>query len=267
MSRSSIVLVVVCIFIFVYSFMIEPGSLKITNYQITCPELRGVRVAFLTDMHLGKSDYRRIDKIIQATNKENPDIVLIGGDYVNGHNISKSMSPSIFAAKLSLLNAPTYTVLGEHDWWAGGNKITEELKKNNVRVLNNSRLRTSIRRKYVDIVGFGDNTVKRANPSKAMLNSRKPIIVVTHNPDTYYDVLEEVTLILSGHTHGGQVIIPGIPPLFVPSRFGKEFAGGFVKPRTNKMIVSKGLGSPYFKMRLNCKPEIVIVDFVATGGK
>lgn len=266
MNQSSIALVLVSILLFIYSFIIEPGSLKVTSYQVTCPELRGVRVAFLSDLHLGKSHFKRLDKIIQTTNKQNPDIVLLGGDYVNGQNISKSMSPAIFATKLSLINAPTYAVLGEHDWWAGGKKIAEELKKNNIRILDNSRIRTSIRRKYVDIVGFADGTVKGVNASKAMQNSRPPIIVLTHSPDAYYDIIEEVTLILAGHTHGGQFVIPGIPPFFVPSRFGKEFASGFVKPRTNRMIISKGLGSPYLPLRLNCKPEIIIVDFVATGG-
>ena len=77
--------------------------------------------------------------------------------------------------------------------------------------------------------------------------------------------MEDVDLILAGHTHGGQFILPFTPPLFVPSKFGVEFASGLINTRSNKMIISKGIGTSVLPLRLNCKPEIVIVDFVPVG--
>ena len=69
-------------------------------------------------------------------------------------------------------------------------------------------------------------------------------------------------MIFAGHTHGGQFIIPYLKPLFIPSKYGAEFAFGLVKPSDNQMIISKGLGTSILPIRINCKPEIVIVDFI-----
>jgi hypothetical protein len=70
-----------------------------------------------------------------------------------------------------------------------------------------------------------------------------------------------VSLILAGHTHGGQFVIPYTPPLFVPSKFGAEFASGLVQNTNNKMIVSRGIGTTGIPIRVNCRPEIVVVEF------
>ena len=72
-------------------------------------------------------------------------------------------------------------------------------------------------------------------------------------------------MILAGHTHGGQFVIPMTKPIFVPSKYGSEFASGYVKKTNNRMIISKGLGTTGIPVRLNCKPEITVVDFVRVG--
>ena len=88
---------------------------------------------------------------------------------------------------------------------------------------------------------------------------------MTHNPDVYFDIIDGVNLILAGHTHGGQFVIPMTKPLFVPSKYGSELASGLVKKTRNKIIISKGLGTTGIPVRFNCKPEITIVDFVRVG--
>ena len=67
---------------------------------------------------------------------------------------------------------------------------------------------------------------------------------------------------MAGHTHGGQFVFPFTPPLFVPSKFGSEFASGLITSSKNKMIISKGIGTTGIPLRFNCKPEIVVVDFI-----
>ena len=74
--------------------------------------------------------------------------------------------------------------------------------------------------------------------------------------------MDEVTLIFAGHTHGGQIIIPYTPALFVDSKFGSKLASGLVTDTGNPMIISRGLGTTGLPIRLNCKPEIVVVEFV-----
>ena len=188
-------------------------------------------------------------------------MVLIGGDIATGHSYKKTMDINIAAQKLNLINAPILAVLGEHDWWAGGETIIQGLRANGITVLQNSARRVMIKRKYIDIIGLEDLTTRQPNIAVAFKKTQLPRIVLTHNPDVYYDIMDDVTVILAGHTHGGQFLIPFTPPLFVPSKFGAEFASGEIKNTHNKMIISRGLGTSILPVRLNCKPEIVVVDF------
>ena len=146
-------------------------------------------------------------------------------------------------------------------------KLRLLLKKNRIAVLENQWANPMIRGRYVYIVGIKDITTNDANISKALKGTNKfrPRIVITHNPDVYYDILDNVAVIFAGHTHGGQVVLPKTPAMFVPSRYGSLFASGHIKPQNNHIIISRGLGTDKVPFRLFCQPEIVIVDFVKTG--
>lgn len=265
MTKQMMVLIALILYVLFRSVFIEPNSLEVTKYEIEDNRMQGVRIVFLSDLHLKKHDYKRLDNIVMLVNKQQPDLVFIGGDYANGHSMKNMMDINIAAQKLNLISAPTYSVLGNHDWWSNGNEITSTLKKNGINVLANSAVRTIVKRRYLDIIGLEDLTTRQPNVERAFMGTRSPRIVLTHNPDIYYDIMEEVSLILAGHTHGGQFILPFTPPLFVPSKFGSEFASGLITNTHNKMIITKGLGTSVLPVRLNCKPEIVVVDFVKKG--
>ena len=219
----------------------------------------------MSDFHLKRRDYKRLDRIVNLTNAQNPNVVLLGGDFARGHNINAVMNPEVMASKLSLLNAPTYAVLGNEDWWTDGNAISNALKENGIRVLENSSIRIILKQRYVDFAGIADYTTQQPKIAQALRRTAQPRIVFTHNPDVYYDIVDDVNLVLAGHTHGGQFIVPFTKPMFVPSKFGSEFASGLVRKTRNKLIISRGLGTSSVPVRLNCKPEIVIVDFVRVG--
>lgn len=262
MAKQILVIVALIAYVFIRSVFIEPNSLEVTRYTIKDNALAGVRVVFLTDFHLKKHDFNRLDKIIKLTNRQNPDLVLLGGDYANGTNIKSMMNIELAAQKLALINAPLYTVLGNHDWTSNGKIISRALAENGIRVLENSSMRTMAKRKYVDIIGLADLKTRKPDIEKAFRRTIKPRIVITHNPDIYYDIMEDASLILAGHTHGGQFVLPFSPPLFVPSKFGSQFASGLIDTTNNKMIISKGLGTSILPVRFNCKPEIVVIDFI-----
>ena len=86
MTKQMMVLIVVVLYVLFRSFFIEPNSIQVTKYQIEDNYLSGIRIAFLTDLHLKKHDFKRLDKIVELTNKNTPDIVLLGGDFANGHD-------------------------------------------------------------------------------------------------------------------------------------------------------------------------------------
>ncbi len=265
MTKEMMVVIAFFVFILIRCFIIEPNSLVIKKYEIEDNKLQGIRVAFLSDFHLKRREYKKLDKIVNLTNMQNPNIVLLGGDYARGHDIKNTMNPIITAQKLSLINAPTYAVLGENDWWTDGDAISKALKDSGIRVLENSSVRIILKNRYVDIIGLSDLTTQKPSISKAFRKTALPRILITHNPDVYFDIIDDVNLILAGHTHGGQFVIPFAKPVYVSSKYGSEFANGLIKKARNRMIVSTGIGTTGFPARLNCKPEIVIVDFVRVG--
>lgn len=256
------VFLIILIYVVFCSLFVEPNALNVTKYEIKDPLLKGIRVAFLSDMHLKRHDYKKLDKITKLTINQHPDLILLGGDYVKSKNLKAGIDTKIVAQKLRLANVPIVAVLGNYDWWANGGVVAEGFEKNGVSVLENSSKRVIVKQKYIDIVGIADLTTRQVDVDAAMRNTIMPRIVVSHNPDVYYDILDDVDLILAGHTHGGQFILPFSPPMFVPSKYGEEFASGLITPKHNKMIVSKGIGTSKVPFRFNCKPEIVIVDFI-----
>ncbi len=267
MSKQALVITVIIVYIIIRSLIIEPNSIKITRYEIESNDLRGIKIAFLSDFHLKRNDYKRLDRIIKLTNKENPNIVFLGGDFAKYPDKNKNMNMDIVANNLKLLNAPKYAVLGDDDLKSDYKGIKLAFEKYKIPILENRAVRTITGGRYLDIIGLDDIATRDVNITKAMKRTRLPRIVLTHNPDIYYDLLDDVTLILAGHTHGGQIVIPMTAPMFVPSRYGVQFASGLQTPKDNKIIISRGLGTDRFPARLNCEPEIVIVDFVSIGSK
>ena len=127
MTKEMLVLIGFVVYVLITSLFIEPNSLETVKYEIEDNQLQGIKVAFLSDFHLKRRDYKRLDKIIKYTNSHNPDIVLLGGDFANGKDAKSTMLPRIMASKLSLMNAPTYAVLGHNDWLVNGNEIKQAL--------------------------------------------------------------------------------------------------------------------------------------------
>ena len=262
MNKQTIIVFIIILYIFVRSFFIEPNSLVVTKYKINEPRLNGSKIVFLSDLDIKKRDYKRLAKIIDLVNKQMPDIVLLGGDYIKENSVKNAMNVDMLASKLSLINVPMYAILGDEDWKAGADEIKTAFWNNQIAVLENANKRIMLNRRYVDIIGVSDLHSKPLEIEKAFRRTALPRIVITHNPDIYYNIMDDVTLILAGHTHGGQFILPFTPPLFVPSKFGAQFAGGLVQPNSNKMIISRGIGTTGLPLRLNCKPEIVVIEFV-----
>ncbi len=265
MSKEQVITIVVIIYIIIHSIFIEPNAIQVTKYEIEDSSLSGVKLVFFTDLHIGKNEYKRLDKIVKLINEQKPDFVISGGDYAPSRNYKEMMDADTMAQKISLIDAPVYSVLGEYDWYADGRDIARNLQKNGIKVLENNSIKAPAKRKYISIVGYADATERTIKAAKAARGTTKPRILVTHNPDVYYNVIEDYNLILAGHTHGGQIIIPFTPPLFSSSKY--KFNKGVIKPGQNTMIVSKGLGTTGIKARFNCKPEIVVVTFVKNSSK
>lgn len=109
--------------------------------------------------------------------------------------------------------------------------------------------------------GLADCNMRRPDVDKALENAGNPVLVITHSPDIFPQVPERAALMLAGHTHGGQVALPWLGALLVPSVFGKRYEGGLTAENGKRLLVSRGLGTSLLPVRFNCRPEIVVVEF------
>jgi len=268
------VILAVVVYLLLKIFILEPNALEVRDYWIEDSRLDGIKVAFLTDFNLKKNGgYNRLKKIVKMTDAQDPDVVLLGGDFVYNHDLSKSYDIGKFAYSIKNIGlkkyrngVPTIAVLGDDDWQSNKSlTIADKLKENGIVVLGNNAVKLGVKGRTVYIAGVKDKKADQPNITKALFKTGHPRILLSHSPDIYYDVMEDVSIILAGHTHGGQVIIPSLPALFVPSQFGSKFASGLIRETNNKMIISRGIGTNKFPGRLNCKPEIVMVNFCRRG--
>ena len=247
-------IIAIIILIYIWSFFIEPNLLKIKKYK--AKNLDGQKIVFVSDFHIAKRDKHRLRRIVNKINKLNPDIVLSCGDFIKGHTGKTTMPIEEQAEELAKINAPIITVLGNHDAWFDKYTIKTVLEKHGITVLNN----TSTKFKNIYIAGVEDLQTSMPNVQAALENTASPRILLTHTPDIYYDIKEDVDLILAGHVHGGQVRMPFKGALICPSKFGTKFCEGDFQETGNRMIVTRGLGTSILTIRFNSIPEIVLIE-------
>lgn len=246
-----------------WCFTIEPNVVTIKKYRLKDDALKGVKIVLAGDFHVKPYQEKRLQYVVNKINLQNPDVVVLIGDYVNMHE--ETMSYPIFktAEKLSEIysKAGIYTVLGNHDYYKDGAKIKKALSDKGIIVLENRCRKIEIGDKTFYIAGIEDLTTGFPNVKRALKYADGPVILLSHQPDIFPDVPDCVNLTLAGHTHGGQVVLPFIGPLIVPSKFGKKYACGYFEENSKKMIVTKGIGTSILPIRFNCSPEIVVIEF------
>ena len=162
------IILLLFIFLIIWSIFIEPNQIEIKYYEIQDSQLKGTRIVFAGDFHFKKHQQKRADKIISLINQQNADLVLSTGDYINSHKESASMSVSQIAENIGNIRPKVYTSLGNHDFWAGNEKITTEFKKHNITVLSNSNAKIKIKDKIIYIAGVEDLQTGNPDVEKAL---------------------------------------------------------------------------------------------------
>jgi len=173
------------------------------------------------------------------------------------------MLPEPITAALKDLKAPmgVYTVLGNHDWYFNGPRVRHAFENNGIKVLDNEVAETKFNGGSLWLVGLADiwtrpqdvqGTLAKVPPGAA-------IVALTHNPDTFADLPANVLLLLAGHTHGGQVNLPLLGRLVVPSNYGQRFAAGHVVENDRDLFVTTGIGTSILPVRFRVPPEIAVL--------
>jgi uncharacterized protein len=248
----------------IYPFL-EAKWCRVRRARVALPNLRksfeGTTVAFLSDVHHGPFTPRSyVRSIVEMTNALKPDLVLLGGDYC--HNGPRYIAPAL--EELGKLKAPMgrFAVLGNHDHWDGYKESVEGLEAAGIPLLRNKGVWVEKGFARLRIGGVGDLWCDTQDVDKALgdATADDATILLSHNPDLAETLRDpRVGLMLSGHTHGGQVVVPFYGAPQVPSAYGQKYLHGLVQGPSCNVFVSRGVGTVGPPVRLFCRPEIVLL--------
>jgi len=269
----AIILIVGFTMVFYGSF-IEPRMLFVNEYNIDIKKTESndrIKIAAVADPHFGPfKKYGYSQKIADKLEEQNPDVIVLLGDYIYGlEENAKYLEPII---KLSS-KYPIFVISGNHDYHLPEFKSPKQkdktqilrqlLKKYNIKLLENSSQKIFINNEPIYLVGIKEIWTGEADLELAMQNidQTKPIIMLCHNPDFIMQAHDTIDLMLSGHTHGGQIRLPGIgpvPPL--PDELGRKFDKGLFKFNNAQLFITSGVGEAGPRARLFNPPEIAILN-------
>jgi hypothetical protein len=261
----------------VKAFWLEPRSLVVTRVDIAVPqwpaEARPLRIAMLADIQPAGPHVtaERVAEIVAQINALEPDLIVLLGDYVSLMRASTShVPPKATAAVLARLQAPlgVHAVLGDHDWWLDGRYVRRLLEDAGIEVYeNDARPIEAGDGRRLWIAGLADLSARTVDlpGTLAQVTDEAPVILLSHSPDIFPEVPPRVALTLAGHTHGGQVNLPLVGRLIVPSRFGQRYAYGHIIEGGRQMFVSSGIGNAILPLRYGVPPEIVLLRIGAPG--
>jgi len=271
-----------------YAFAIEPRfRLAVTHYRLTPPgwprDGRRLRVAALADIHACEPwmPLSRVEEIVATTNRLEPDLIVLLGDYVAGLQRFRSatVAPEDWARAFGRLSAPlgTYAILGNHDWWSNVDRVRAAFDAHDIPVLeNNAELLAAPDGTSFWLAGLGDQLAYYRGNGRfhgvddlpgtlaGVPDDGNPVVLLAHEPDIFAAMPDRVSLTLAGHTHGGQVALPYFGRPIVPSR--TPYAYGHIVENDRHLIVSGGLGCSIVPVRFGVPPEIVVVDLGELSG-
>jgi predicted MPP superfamily phosphohydrolase len=218
------------------------------------PPLDGLRIGLITDLHHSKmvpaSDVVNAKSLMMA---ERPDLIVLGGDYVTWGDRTY-VAPCSEA--LAGLTAPfgVFGVLGNHD---DDRDMPAALNAHGYEVLRDARTTISVRGEKIDLVGVRYWTRRARDIARLLRDTKTTAILLAHDPRRLDEAAElGVPLVLSGHTHGGQVVLPGLGA--VAARKFPVIAG-FGRRANTSIFVSRGVGTVYVPYRLNCPPDVSVI--------
>lgn len=261
-SKSFMFIAVIGSVLGIYARFIEPNLLIVKESKIKTGY--SLKIALISDMHYGlySTDWQ-MQRLVNKLNTLDVDMVLVAGDWT--YEPSKKIDLAQQLTPFKQLKYPIYSVPGNHDEQMPGPPLEKELRAalmaNNVRPIEGQ----SIDLGAVRLAGIGDVFNKVGQERLSALNIQdKPMLLLTHNPDSYYALpnLQQPFVLLAGHTHGGQVNLPLLTEkiLKVVTQQGYK-RGWYALPNNNQLFVTSGIGMIGLPLRFAMPPTIDILNF------
>jgi hypothetical protein len=251
-----------------YARKVEPGRLSIEQIQTPlkelAPALEGFKIIHMSDFHL--HPYTQIDLIRQAVavaNQLNPDLVVLTGDYVQqGADSIFELAPALADLKARY---GVFTILGNHDLWTNRTVVQTGLKEARVPLLLNQGVTLNVGGAPLYLAGLDDAWSGKPDLAAAMANrpGYAPVILLVHEPDLADSLAADgrISLQLSGHSHGGQVRLPGLGAPILPP-LGKKYDQGLYRVGQMWLYTTRGVGLGPVPVRFNCPPEVTEITLV-----
>ncbi len=224
------------------------------------PALDGLRIGLITDVHhsstVSAEDVTRAVEILAAART---DLIVLGGDYVTYGNRGYVEPVAELLAPLAAAPHGSFAVLGNHD---DDHDMPAALVRRGFVVLKDQRTTISIRNEVVDIAGIRFWTRRTPHLLQVLKGTGPTTLLLSHDPRRLPQAAElDVPLVLSGHTHGGQVLVPGAGAIA-----GREFPvlAGLARALNTSLFVSRGVGTVYVPVRINCPPDVAVLTLRTT---
>lgn len=250
---------------------IEPFWLEVKTVRLKLPRLprafSGLRVVHLSDLHLGpRITIERLADVLAKVTDQSPDVLALTGDFVLAYGGATSYAAELeaFSAALAELSArfPVLAVLGNHDYWYDQAQVEQALARGGVVVLRNTVHTLERAGEYFHIAGLDD--VYEGHDDLASLLGALPAqggaMLLAHEPDIADQsaATGRFDLQISGHSHGGQVVLPLIGAPVLP-HLGKKYPSGLYRVGSMFQYTNRGIGVTIPPLRFNCRPELTVL--------
>lgn len=258
----------------------EPHQLSVEEVEVylprLAPRLDGFRLALLSDIHFDEFTHEaHLNSAVQQANALAPDVVILAGDFVteptrvrNRVRAAEKAWPCAEIVRLLRARHGVFATLGNHDYRTNSNVVIEALNQSGIEVLRNGAVAIEREGARLWLVGLDDALQRRADPERALrkVPANEGVIVAVHEPD-FADNLQkyDVDFQISGHSHGGQVRLPLVGPLYLPA-MGVKYPMGLRRVGRMQLYTTRGLGVVGLPFRLMCPPEVTLFTVRASRG-
>ncbi len=256
-----------------YSGEIARHELDLNHRSIAIANLpdafRGLRIAQLSDIHLDEfTEPFFLERIVRSLEAIPLDLVLLTGDFITRGSLTFATHQHAArrcAEILSTLRCPErYAILGNHDVSVSRTLVTSALESHGIPVLRNTFTTLTRGGDQLHLAGTADPGTDLPDLNLALpLTASAPVLLMAHAPDFADNVVAHprghlVSLMLSGHSHGGQVRVPVLGPLVLPP-LGRKYVAGLYRFDQMQLYVNRGIGTVGVPFRLNCPPEVTLL--------